>query len=234
MLAAQPSATYVAVAPERANVDYAARRQLRGGADCDASVPQLSLPRLRGRVRVGALHEHREAVASARAPETGRHDTGSHVVRLAGSPTEEGRRDRSGAPPGIQQMVAGRRGRALRRGRGAVLGGRIRRRAPRHRRRILAGRHRLSSLRLGRAGVPAAAGPRRPAGSRRGELDESHPADAGGRIAAGPVQLCRLPVRAARPWRSDPAVLRRARRARPRHRGPQGEAADATRAGSAA
>src|SRR4029077_410277 len=96
----------------------------------------------------------------------------------------------------------------LRRRRVPVLGGGVRRGAPWHRDRVFASRYRISPIRLGRARLPPV---RRPGGltrSRRGGLGERGGADAPQRAAGRVPELCRFPVRAARPWRRDPTLVR--------------------------
>ncbi len=134
---------------------------------------------------------------------------------------------RAPSPPAAGHHAPPASGRAVRRRRGAVLGGRLRRRAPRHRRRLSPtdiAFHRF--VWVGLVFLPLVA--------RDGLADlggvswrTRRVADARRRAAARLVQLCRISVRAARPWRRDPAVLRRARRACAGDRGAQGEAAGA-------
>ena len=105
------------------------------------------------------------------------------------------------------------RGRRLvRSDRGGVLGGRLRRRAPRRADRSRARRHRVPSLRVGRALPPAggvADGLRRPRRRRLGPRSDHRGAR---RAAAGDGERDRLHPHPARPRRRDPAGLGRARR----------------------
>jgi hypothetical protein len=122
---------------------------------------------------------------------------------------------------------------AVRHGRRPVLGGGLCSSPPRDGHRPFARRHHPAPLRLGGPRVSSISRTRWAGGPGRGRMAQGSAAHAARGTDILLFLLCRVPVRPARPWRRDPALLRSARRAAAGDHRAEGETSGAACGGRA-